>query len=70
MEIEIVEKTSISEFINSLKPEILIKEWMDPEQRLSIIKVFRNEELITPEMGKNIIEDGDDFRFFSAISGG
>lgn len=70
MAFEVAEKTSVSEFINSLKPEILNREWMDPEQRPSIVKVFRNEDLITPEMGSKLIEDGDDFRFFSAISGG
>jgi hypothetical protein len=70
MAIDVPEKTSISGFINSLRPEILNREWMDPEQNQSIMKVFRNGELVTPQLGSMLIEDGDDIRFFSAISGG
>lgn len=66
-------KISISAFVNSLptlKPDIFKKEWMDPESGHSIVKVFRNGDLITPEIGRSMVEDGDDIRFFSAISGG
>lgn len=73
LDIEVSEKISISGFVNSLpaiKPDIFRKEWISPESGHSILKVFRNGELITPEIGRNPIEDGDDIRFFSAISGG
>jgi hypothetical protein len=73
MDIQIPEKTSISgflKFINKEKSDIFKKEIMDPESGNSIVKVFRNGELITPELGQKIVTEGDDIRFFSAISGG
>jgi sulfur carrier protein ThiS len=73
IDIQIPEKTTISgflKFIYSEKPDIFKKEIMDPESRNSIVKVFRNGELITPELNQKIVTEGDDIRFFSAISGG
>jgi sulfur carrier protein ThiS len=73
IEIEVPEKTSISGFMkyaSTTIPVIFKKEWMDPKESHSIVKVFRNGVLITPEMDRESVEEGDDIRFFSAISGG
>ena len=73
IDIEVPEKTSISglmKYASTSIPVIFNKEWMEPEESQSIVKVFRNGIFITPEMLRNLIEEGDDIRFFSAITGG
>jgi len=56
-------------FWNSL-PETFRSQWKRPDDNKTIIKVFKNGELITTNMDTISLKDSDELRFFSAISGG
>lgn len=73
IDIAVPGNTSIASFLKYVSacfPETFNKAWMDPRESHAIVKVFRNGDLITPEMDRKWVEEGDDIRFFSAISGG
>lgn len=62
--------TDFLEYVSDCYPKVFNKDQMDPLESHSIVKVFKNSELITPEMDHQWLEEGDEIRFFSAISGG
>ena len=73
IELEIPGCISLSECIKMICarfPLAFLTDRMDTQDDLSLIKVFRNSELITPEMEAQLVKEGDELRFFSAISGG
>jgi hypothetical protein len=73
LDISVPEYTSISGFLEYMIayfPETFNTQWMLPQEKHSLIKVFRNGELITPEIEQQWVKEGDDIRLFSAISGG
>jgi len=73
IDITVPERTSIAgfmKFMTAYFPDTFNTQWMLPHENHSLIKVFRNGELITLEIDQQWVKEGDDIRLFSAISGG
>ena len=73
IDIIVPERTSIAGCIKIMTayfPNTFNTQWMFPQENHSLIKVFCNGELITLEIDHQWVEEGDDIRLFSAISGG